>query len=54
MAISNQARLREVLARAANAIEYLCGELKRNPLSKGGELVDEQRAFAAELAEPAV
>jgi hypothetical protein len=54
MTISNEARLREVLARAADAIEYLCGELKRNPLSKGGELVDELRAFAAELAKPGV
>jgi len=53
MTISNEARLRVVLARAADAIEYLYGELKRNPPPEGGDLIDALRGFAAELAKPA-
>lgn len=39
MTISNEARLRVVLARAADAIEYLYGDLKRNPPPEGGDLL---------------
>jgi hypothetical protein len=53
MTISNEARLRVVLARAADAIEYLYGELKRNPPPEGVDLIDALRGFAAELAKPA-
>jgi hypothetical protein len=50
MTIIDEVRLRQVLAGAADAIEYLYGELKRNPPPQRGELIAELRGFAAELA----